>query len=214
MSLIDQIKNDPPKFHHWGGEDRIGGFGSKQLDLLKKCMDHVDRGETIKCLETGAGLSTAWLLGHDAALHSFFINQSLADSITAYFEENNVVDLFEKWTHFVGPSELTLPDFVNKNLNRQFDLCLIDGGHGIHTVFTDFTYQNYLLRKGGILLVDDIQIGSCRLLYELLKAEDSFEYFADAKKIVAFRKTTKQRFLPGFGGQKFLDPLNDALNLT
>lgn len=211
VSLIEKLQNNPPKFHHWGGEDRIGGFGPKQLDLLKDCVELVDSGSPVRCLETGAGLSTTWLLGHGAELHSFFINQKLGDDITTYFQENGHAGLLDSWTSTVGPSELTLPAFANTQPVLLFDFCLIDGGHGLHTVFTDFTYQYYLLRKGGILLLDDVQLGSCGLLHELLKAEDSFEYVADAKKLVAFRKTTDRRFLPDHGGQKFLDPLLKAI---
>ena len=210
MQLVKELRNNPPLFHFWGGEERKGGFGNLQLDLLKQSMDLVDEGQKIKCVETGAGLSTAWFLAHGARLQSFFIEQALGDRITEYMEENKPGAL-KRWKYHVGPSELTMPKFVNRNPEALFDICLIDGGHGIHTVFTDFTYQNYLLREGGIMLVDDIQLGSCRLLWELMKAEDSFEYVADAKKLVAFRKTNDKRFLPDFGGQKFLGPLLEAL---
>ena len=210
MKLTDLILTDPPKFHYWDNKKRIGGFGVKQLELLSQCLDFVDSGNGVNCIETGAGLSTAWFLGNNTNLTSFFIEQALGERISAYLKKH-APETIDRWKCTVGPSELTLPDYINSNPDELFEICLIDGGHGIQTVFTDFTYQYYLLRKGGIILIDDIQIGSCRLVFELMKAEDGFEFFEDAGKIAAFIKTTDHRFLPDWGGQKFLDPLMRAL---
>ncbi len=85
------------------------------------------------------------------------------------------------------------------------DLALIDGGHGWPTVFVDFCYTNMMLRKDGIMIVDDILAFPCMQLFLLLKHQPGWKL----EKIVSsktafFRKTADGRLLPDFGGQPYI----------
>jgi predicted O-methyltransferase YrrM len=53
-------------------------------------------------------------------------------------------------------SELVLPRFVSEG--RRFDLAVVDGNHRFDGVFLDLVYLGRLVRGGGIVFVDDLQL--------------------------------------------------------
>ncbi|MBN1250407.1 MAG: class I SAM-dependent methyltransferase [Anaerolineae bacterium] len=53
-------------------------------------------------------------------------------------------------------SQLALPKFVKEG--RQFDLAFVDGNHRFDAVFVDLYYLGRLVRKGGIIIVDDYDL--------------------------------------------------------
>jgi predicted O-methyltransferase YrrM len=55
-------------------------------------------------------------------------------------------------------SQLTLPRFLSQG--RRFDLAFVDGNHRFDGVFLDLIYVGRLLRRGGIVIVDDLQLPS------------------------------------------------------
>ncbi len=58
----------------------------------------------------------------------------------------------------VGDSKKTLPEFIAKNGGELFDLIHVDGGHEEHVFVSDFACALQLVKKGGILIVDDTNI--------------------------------------------------------
>ena len=55
-----------------------------------------------------------------------------------------------------NPSEIILPQLVAEG--RSFDLAFVDGNHRFDGVFLDLIYLGRLVRKGGIIFVDDYQL--------------------------------------------------------
>ncbi len=55
-------------------------------------------------------------------------------------------------------SQLALPRFLAEG--RHFDLAFVDGNHRFDGVFLDLIYVGRLLRRGGIVVVDDLQLPS------------------------------------------------------
>lgn len=53
-------------------------------------------------------------------------------------------------------SQLALPQFLKED--RQFDLAFVDGNHRFDAVFVDLYYLGYLVRKGGIIILDDYNL--------------------------------------------------------
>ena len=53
-------------------------------------------------------------------------------------------------------SELVLPRFVSEG--RRFDLAVVDGNHRFEGVLLDLAYLGRLVRGGGIVFVDDLQL--------------------------------------------------------
>jgi len=50
-------------------------------------------------------------------------------------------------------SQLVLPEFLQSD--RQFDLGFVDGNHRFDSVFVDLYYLGHLVRKGGVIILDD-----------------------------------------------------------
>jgi predicted O-methyltransferase YrrM len=53
-------------------------------------------------------------------------------------------------------SQLALPQFLKAG--RQFDLAFVDGNHRFDAVFVDLYYLGRLVRKGGIIILDDTDL--------------------------------------------------------
>jgi len=54
------------------------------------------------------------------------------------------------------PSQLALPRFVAEE--RRFDLAFVDGNHRFDAVFVDLYYLGRLVRRGGIIILDDTDL--------------------------------------------------------
>ena len=57
-------------------------------------------------------------------------------------------------------SQITLPAFLKEG--REFDLAFVDGNHRFDSVFLDLFYLGRLLRKGGIVVLDDYNLPGIR----------------------------------------------------
>lgn len=62
--------------------------------------------------------------------------------------------------HYAEVSEIALPQFLKEG--RRFDLGFIDGNHRFDGVFLDLFYLGRLVRKGGILILDDYNLPGVR----------------------------------------------------
>ena len=100
------------------------------------------------------------LNGNPAARHVVLDpNQSwrFSDCGLQVLEEAGVRQFVEHHTEF---SEITLPRFLQEG--RKFDLGFVDGNHRFDGVFLDLFYLGRLIRKGGILILDDYNLPGVR----------------------------------------------------
>lgn len=81
---------------------------------------------------------------------------ALRDRITDFCEINGINRAPLEF--FVDRSETRLPLFLAER--TKLDLALIDGCHGWPSVFVDFCYLNAMLKKDGLMIVDDVQLHS------------------------------------------------------
>ena len=84
----------------------------------------------------------------DPAQHTRFANCGLQ-----VLEEAGLSALVE---HHSEVSEIALPQFLAEG--REFDLGFIDGNHRFDSVFIDLFYLRRLVRKGGIVILDDYNL--------------------------------------------------------
>jgi hypothetical protein len=197
-ALID----DPPKLHFWKGQWNAGGMGkSMRLYLVNLCNEHFG-GKSFTSVETGAGLSTLLFLACGARQHVAIapdaeLRERIAKEIVARGLKRG------DYKYMTERSEDVLPKLADTE-DPFVDLALIDGGHGWPTVFVDFCYTNKMLKGGGLLLIDDLQLYSCHQLALLLQSQPGWELLAMTDKLVTFRKTNSHRYLPDFGEQPFI----------
>lgn len=210
-TLRNLILTDAPAFHYWGGKEQTGGFAEPQFKLLTKAVEEIASSNQSIVVETGAGLSTLWLLALGCKVFSYIADNAVVEKMKVFLEQ--YPDLLEAWEPLVGYSEETLPINVLRGDHPEVDICLIDGGHGLQTVFVDFVYCNYCLKQGGILIIDDLQLGSAKLLDTLLRMGRDYEFVEIAgNKTSAFRKILSRKFLPDHGSQsELMSTLSKAL---
>jgi len=168
MIALDTYLSDLPLLHTWeGGKTwNTGGFYRELFEAIKP---HVMEGVDI--LETGAGNSTIFfLLNKPRRLVSIAPDVALFDRIRAYCDRNGIDR--SRAEAIVECSEWALPALAKGS--QQFDLILIDGGHGWPVVFVDFCDAMAMLRRGGILIIDDLQLHSVKELARLPKEQWEF----------------------------------------
>lgn len=71
----------------------------------------------------------------------------------------------------------------------ELDLVLVDGSHSFPLPFIDWFYAQGALRDGGVLVIDDVQIWTGRVLRDFLRAEPGWTPVAEwAGRVAAFTK--------------------------
>jgi hypothetical protein len=173
---LETLLLHPPLLH----ADRSGRAVSWRAgDRLLRYLDSALR-EGDATLETGAGISTL-VFAMKRCLHTVVVpDQAQVDRILEWCMTEGVAS--DTLTFKVAPSENVLPQLDPTPL----DLVLIDGAHGFPIPMLDWFYAGRRLRAGGMLLVDDMQIWTGRVLYDFLSREpqwsigykNGFEFFA------------------------------------
>ena len=131
---------------------------SKECESLR---DWVSRENATRTIEVGLGygmsalhICEGLLLNGDTAARHVVLdpNQSgrFGDCGLQVLEEAGVRHLVE---HHAEESQIVLPRFLEEG--RSFDLGFVDGNHRFDRVFLDLYYLGHLVRKGGIIILDD-----------------------------------------------------------
>ena len=126
-----------------------------------------DRADPVRILEIGSweGRSTLFLLtyftqGHLTAVdtwagsneHEYSATPDLSDLETRF--DGNVRSCAARLTKRKGPSQYVLPQLLDEQ--QEFDVVYVDGSHFADDVLIDAINAWRLLRRGGILIFDDV----------------------------------------------------------
>jgi len=193
-ALLDNL----PKLHFWDGKPQVGGLDRQIASCL---MDGFESVANPRVLETGAGASTLLFLTlGPASLTSIAPDDRLRQRI---FEEAAARNIASAPLRFlVERSEEALPRLALDG--ETIDVGFIDGNHGWPAVFVDFCYINMMLRRGGVLFVDDLQLHSVAQLFLLLRQQEQFEFNRLDGKLAMFTKLSDERFLPDWRQEPFV----------
>lgn len=205
--LLEKIYTERPKFHYWDNAWQDGGMSNEMLQVCTKYASVANKNGPV-IIETGAGLSTlAFLASGARKVFSIATDHSLKDRMFAWCDKAGLPT--ENLNFIVEHSEVALPSIVLQG-NAFVDMVLIDGGHGWPTVFVDFCYGNYALKKGGIIAIDDNHLYSVNELVNFLIAQDGFMFLESIyNKLFFFRKEYETRLLPDWGGQPYIKSKKD-----
>lgn len=202
----EKFLSDIPRLHSWDGGQtwKTGGFARRELEAIIELL-RVEVGTGAFAAETGAGNSTlAMLIGGAARVTSIAPDPALFERIRRAAAAIGIDDA--ALDPVVSMSEDKLPSISEaiEEGGRLLDVALIDGGHGWPTVFVDFCYLNRVLRRGGFLMLDDIQIYSVKELARLLGEDSNFLLYKKLPKTLIFQKRTAARYLADHGGQPYI----------
>ena len=191
-----------PDLHTWDGGKtwNSGGFHRFHLEAFHALATALP-GEGSTILETGAGNSTlTFAFAHPRKLISIAPDEDLFSRIRD-FAQSADLDL-SPMEAIVDRSEVVLPRLADSGL--AIDMALIDGGHGWPTVFVDFCYVNCMLRKNGLLIIDDVQLHTTKELARLLTQQPEFKFKQDLGKSLVFEKVTEWKYLPDWNQQPYI----------
>lgn len=202
MLLNDYLANIP-NLHSWddGKTWNAGGFSRWVFDPLHALIEEYLPPHP-SFIETGAGNSTLFFLLHAPdRVVSIEPDPALFARIRSYCDTHGIAT--DALRAYVSGSQWVLPELAGSG-ETPFDFALIDGHHGMSMVFVDFQYLNALVRQGGFIMIDDVQLHSVKELANLLGEQHGYEAVLELGKSVVFRKTTDDRELPDFGGQPYV----------
>lgn len=210
---FEQYLQDLPRLHSWDGGRTWdpGGFWPEQLRPLEAFLRD-SLPEEAHTLETGAGNTTITALFLRPARHvAICPDAALFRRITDYCDAHGISR--SALEAVVDVSEWQLPRLAaaTRDGGPSLDLGIIDGGHNFPQLFIDFFYINFMLREGGLLLVDDLQLHPCKELARLLAEEPGFEVVLDLGKSLLFRKRTSARDLGDWGDSPYVARASDAI---
>lgn len=195
--------NAMPKLHSWdGGKSwNTGGFTRTHMDAF---MTHIERvSDRPRIIETGAGNSTIAFtfcnpdkvvtINPDAGVYTRIKDFCAANDIS--LSRNEMI---------LGRSQWILPRLASEAKTATFDAALLDGDHGWPLAFVDLFYINFLVKSGGLIIVDDIALYSVREMARFLLHQPGFELVEDLGKALVFKKTTARRELERWVEQPYI----------
>jgi hypothetical protein len=180
--VVERCLADPPVVHLMDVEGRLG-LWSTEADCYRFLAE---RGATAgTTLETGAGLSTVILAAVGARHTAVTPLGDEVDRLREYCAERDIS--LERVEFCIGRSERVLPDLDDGELG----LVLIDGNHGFPVPMADFLYGAGRLRRGGVLVVDDLQLAVPGLLAQFCDLDDGWRPITRTAKWGAWERMSE-----------------------
>jgi predicted O-methyltransferase YrrM len=196
--VIDQVLSDAPATHTtW---DASGAeIGTRVLETERACYEFLaERAAAgVSTLETGAGVSTVLFASLGTNHTCVTWSQDEVDRLVAYFQERGIRTSTISFE--VGLSDEVLPRLVPEPL----DIVFIDGGHGFPTPAVDWFYAGRRLRRGGVVVLDDVQLPAVALVVDFLDRDDRWERVAGTAKWAAFERRSEGNLSEDFWAQPF-----------
>jgi hypothetical protein len=170
--------------------------GNLNASVLQAIAGHAARIGVTDTAESGCGLSTV-LLSAIAERHTCF---TIAGG-NSLERVQNVPHLQRDRVNFViGPSQLTIP---RHGFSRPLDFVLIDGPHGFPFAHLEYYFFYPQVRKGGLLVIDDIHIPTIRQMYDVLRDDRMWVHVEDVLTTAFFQRSEAPLFDPhGDGWEK------------
>jgi predicted O-methyltransferase YrrM len=201
IGQAEAILKDRPFLHRdRDGNPKDGGLNRQMGERFIAELSVLDRP---RIAETGTGLSTLVFLALDPEV---VISISPAPELherTRAEARARGIDLAA--LRFVDDrSETALPLLALVD-GVEIDAGFIDGNHGWPAVFVDFCYLNRMLRPGGFMFIDDIQLYAVAQLVCLLREQrPHYEFVSIDSKMATFRKGLDLPYLPDWRMEPFI----------
>lgn len=184
--------NKPP-LHNWGGNLVTGGFEDDSLRLVFEIINKSRIDGVLRIIEIGAGLTTLAGLCASPEVHIAISPEIATEKAIRQYAINNDINL-DPLNFINGFSQIELPRLII-DTEPRFTCALIDGGHNFTQCWVDYVYCAAGLIKGGIMMVDDIEIPSCRLLALFMRNNKNWiDIGGQVGKCKFFQKITDFRY--------------------
>jgi hypothetical protein len=194
---IEELLRTPPLLHLDGGGNLVNyGIDPRLVAYLRQFVQPGSR-----TLETGSGISTIVFLLLGAYHRSISPDGGEAERIRAYCAQKGIST--DNYTATVAYSERGLPDLPEEPV---LDLALVDGNHAFPLPCIDWYFATRILKKGGIVVIDDIQLWSGKILADFLDAEEVWEKVTRNDRFAVYRMLADSKEVLGrwWGQQPFV----------
>lgn len=171
--LVAAIVADPPKVH----PDAPQGVWSTDDDCYQLIATRV--GAESRTIETGCGVSTVVFAARGAHHTCVTPYAAEADAIVGWCERHGLAT--DHLTFEIGSSFDVLPALDPV----AYDLVFIDGEHHHPAPTIDWYYTARALRRGAVVVVDDVQLPAPRLVADYMRSLPSFRTLARTTKWAA-----------------------------
>jgi predicted O-methyltransferase YrrM len=167
---VAALLREAPRLHSdHNGQPTTYQLGAEALQFIGERA-----GPDTRTLEVGAGLSTVVFAVAGARHTAITPSQDEANKVLQYCVTNGIPT--ERLEFIIEPSQIALPKIKPTS---PIDLALIDGSHGFPIPFMDWYYVSEVLRVGGLLLIDDVEIWTGRVLRDFLRSEPEWTHLGD-----------------------------------
>jgi hypothetical protein len=193
ISIIDKLERDHPLFHN-DGKGGITTWNSGTI-LLRAIENLLNR--SMKTLEIGSGYSTVMFIYKGCCHTCISADPDEAIRIKAYCEESGMT--IDRIEFITGESHTIL----NNMAHEEFDLVFIDGAHRFPFPIVDWFYSAMLLKKDGLIIIDDTDIISCNMLLKFMKNDPHWEPLDVRNNFGIFLKKGNHNYPMDWCGQPF-----------
>jgi predicted O-methyltransferase YrrM len=195
QAVVERLLADPPRVHP--NEPEFGVWRTERACyelIASRCPPKA------RTLETGLGVSTALFLALGAQHTCVVVSANEVEAIRRYCEQRSIPT--DGLRVELGLSEDVLPRLATTGL----DVVFIDGGHGFPTPIIDWYYGGGLLRRGGVVVFDDLQLPAVSVMVGYLDADPRWRALSRTAKWAAFERLSEGPLTEDHWAQPFLTP--------
>lgn len=169
--VVRRVLADPPLVHDIDGEASVWSTGADVYELMaSRCPPGT------RVLETGCGISTLVFVLCGARLTTVAYFPSEEERFRGHCASRDIA--LDNVEFHVGSSHDVLPGLPRDEL----DLVFVDGGHGYPTPIVDALYAGRRLRRGGLLVLDDVNLPAVEVAARVLDADPSWQRVGGDRK--------------------------------
>jgi len=180
LAVVERLLADPPRVHEELNAPADLGVWLTERECYEFIADRVRAGA--RTLETGLGVSTALFLALGADHTCVVPSQTQVAELRRYCDAHGIDT--DRLHVELGRSEDVLPNLCIDAL----DMYLIDGSHGFPMPMVDWLYGARLLRRGGVVVLDDRQLPAVTAVVDFLDADPRWRALTRTHKWAAFER--------------------------
>lgn len=182
-AVLEQTLADPPVVHPMNRDDpSVLGVWRTDDSAYRLLAAHVGPGTAT--LETGCGLSTILFTALGAEHVCCTPGETERDRLLEHCHTRGIDASGLRFE--IESSHESLPRLAAEG--HEIDVFLIDGGHGFPLPMIDWFYGSTMLRRGGLLVVDDVNLAAVRQLVEFLDRDPRWSAVDGTEKWRAYRR--------------------------
>ena len=181
------------------------GVWSTDEECYRLLAAHVEPGT--RTLETGCGMSTILFTALGADHVCCTPGAEERDRLLAHCDARGIDTA--RLSFRIDSSHISLPVLAGEG--RCVDVFLVDGGHGYPLPIIDWFHGASMLRRGGLLVVDDANLPAVRALLRFIDRDPRWQPLQRTSKWAAYRRFSEGPLAEDWFEQPFHQTATDRI---